>query len=121
MKLPPNLTAQILSTPGVVIGPGSTWHAPAVEMDEKTFQAAVVALAKRSGWKKYHTHDSRKSDAGFPDLLLVRERVIFAELKTESGRLTADQLNWRDWLLAAKAEWYCWRPSDWAGIVEILA
>ena len=121
MKLPPELTAQILATPGVKIGPAANVPLAKPEpQDEKAFQAEVVKLAKSLGWKKYHTYDSRKSDAGFPDLVLVRERVIYAECKTDDGELTADQLNWRDWLLAAKQEWHCWRPRDWAEIERIL-
>lgn len=93
---------------------------PVDEIGEAEFQAAVIAEAKRCGWKHYHTRNSRKSVAGFPDLVLVGRRVIFAELKAESGRLTADQLGWLEALRDAGAEVYTWRPSDWATILKTL-
>src|SRR5688572_19177552 len=39
---------------------------------ERAFQAQVVKYARLMGWTAYHTHDSRRSQAGFPDLVLVR-------------------------------------------------
>jgi hypothetical protein len=64
-------------------------------MSEKEFQAQVVQLATYYGWRVYHTHDSRRSAAGFPDLVLVRPpELIFAELKTEKGRIRPEQADW---------------------------
>lgn len=61
-------------------------------MTERVFQDAVTEFAQLHGWLVYHTHDSRRSAPGFPDLTMVRNgRVVFAELKTERGRVTADQ------------------------------
>lgn len=90
-------------------------------VSEKQFQSAVIALAKRHLWLCYHTFDSRKSQAGFPDLVLVRDRIIFAELKTETGRPTADQERWLEGLREAGAEVHLWKPSDWASIEATLA
>lgn len=89
---------------------------------EAGFQAAVVHLASMRGWQVYHDYDSRRSAAGFPDLCLVRDgRVLFAELKTERGRLRTEQ---RAWLVAlglcAGVEVYLWRPSSWAQIERAL-
>lgn len=111
---------------GAVIGPAAAMPTTAVPVSdfgsEKAFQAAVITEAKRHGWRVYHTHDSRKSEAGFPDLVMVRgERCIFAELKREKGRPSAAQSNWLDDLRAVttvKVE--LWRPSDWPEIVETL-
>ncbi len=85
-------------------------------ISEKSWHETVVATAKAFGWRVYHTHDSRRSEAGFPDLVMARERVIFAELKTERGRLTAAQEAWLEALAAAGAATYCWRPSDWPAV-----
>src|SRR6202042_3444903 len=93
-------------------------------MSEKVFQGAVIALAERNAWKVYHTYDSRKSEAGFPDLTMARgRRVVFAELKSEDGRLTAPQLTWGELLagVGGTVEYYCWRPSDWSEIVRTLS
>jgi hypothetical protein len=99
---------------GVIIAP------PRLDCTEKAFQADVVRLAESLGWEWYHTHDSRRSPSGFPDLVLVRERVVYAELKTESGTLSAEQTHWLNRLKAARAEAYIWRPSAWAAVEAIL-
>jgi hypothetical protein len=95
-------------------------QAPA-ELSEKDFMAEVVRFAKRNLWLVYHTHDSRKSAAGFPDLVLVRERVVWAELKAQDGKVAADQQTWIDSLVVAEQEVYLWRPSDWPQIQGVLA
>ena len=60
-----------------------------MKQTEAQFQAAVIQYAELKGWMVYHTHDSRGSRPGFPDLTMVRDGVlIFAELKSERGRLT---------------------------------
>lgn len=85
---------------------------------ERDFQRRVIALAKLQGWKVYHTHDSRRSEPGFPDLVLARgERVLFAELKNIGGKATPEQLKWLCALHEARTSAFLWWPSDW-GIVE---
>jgi hypothetical protein len=71
---------------------------------EKQFQTAVVDMARWLGWSVYHTHDSRRSEPGFPDLVLVSDRVIFAELKTTTGVLAPAQRRWLERLAEAFAE-----------------
>jgi hypothetical protein len=88
-------------------------------VNEKQFQQTVVTYAKYAGWDLvYHTHDSRRSEAGFPDLVMVRaadKRVIYRELKTETGKLTRAQKAWIDTLQAAGADADVWRPRDLHG------
>jgi hypothetical protein len=89
---------------------------------EADLQANVLALAGHRGWLRYHTFDSRRSAAGFPDLVLVRgDRLVFAELKRERGRVTTEQ---RHWLAAlgevTRVDARLWRPSDWRSIEEAL-
>lgn len=81
-------------------------------ISERAWQAQVLELATLYRWTWYHTHDSRRSNPGFPDLVLVRDRVLFAELKTDRGRLTNDQLGWISRLEEAGAEAFVWRPKD---------
>jgi hypothetical protein len=99
---------------------GPTATAPTVS--EKGFQAAVVQLAKLQGWMAYHTHDSRRSEPGFPDCVLARApRLILAELKRETGQLTEEQQAWLDELAGCgSVEVYVWRPADWPEIERTL-
>ena len=88
---------------------------------EKAFQQAVVDLARLNGWLCYHTYDSRRSEPGFPDLVLLKGRwIIFPELKTEKGRLRPEQRTWLDALREVGIPAPIWRPSDWKKIVATL-
>ncbi len=58
---------------------------------------------------------------GWPDLVLVRDNILFRELKSEKGRLDPDQQLWRDRLIAAGMDWGVWKPSSWAKIEKELA
>jgi hypothetical protein len=90
-------------------------------MSEKAWQAQVVELAQRLGYSHYHTYRSKRSPAGWPDLALVRDRLILAELKRETTKPSALQVEWLDRLAGAGAEVYLWRPSDLDEIAEVLA
>ncbi len=89
---------------------------------ESEFQSSVLEAATALGWKWYHTRDSRHSPEGFPDLVLVKPpRVVFAELKTETGKLSVDQLVWYGLLLQCPSvEVYAWRPRDMDEVIRIL-
>ena len=86
-------------------------------MTEKQFQARVVKIAKTLGWKVYHTYDSRCSEPGFPDLVLVKNRVIFRELKTDTGKLRTEQKEWAASLTGAGCDFKVWRPQDMTSII----
>lgn len=93
-----------------------------LQCSEAAFQDLIVQYAELRGWRWHHETDSRRSKAGLPDLILVRRgRVIFAELKTERGKLRPAQ---RDWIADLEAvegvETYVWRPSMWHEIERIL-
>lgn len=96
-------------------------------LTEAAFQQQVLGLASFYNWRAYHTHDSRRSQAGFPDLVLLRApELIFAELKTDTGRLRPEQADWLEQLqLLADAcepvEVYLWRPADFDEIHARLA
>lgn len=84
-------------------------------MSEKNLQSAVEKLARFSGWLVYHTHDSRRSQPGFPDLVMVsgkRGMVLYRELKSATGKLRPEQVTWLDELTAAGEDAGVWRPAD---------
>lgn len=105
----------------VRLKPPTVRDALLASMKEKQWMGWVVRAAQRFGWTSYHVYDSRKSVPGYPDLTLVRERVIFVELKTERGTLTKAQKEWRRKLEAASGvEYYLWRPRHWRQVVDVL-
>jgi VRR-NUC domain len=104
---------------------------------ERDWMHMVYGYAKLTGWLVYHTHDSRRSAAGFPDLVMVRGgRVIFAELKAEKGTLRTEQREWLERLCVVEdySEQHAalagpetpavavkvWRPSDWDDVRAAL-
>lgn len=90
-------------------------------LTEKEFTEQVRELARICGWKYYHTWSSIHSPRGFVDVVMCRDnRLIFAELKSEKGKLTTYQQEWLDTLRLTGAEVYVWRPSDFNNIVEVL-
>ena len=95
------------------------------DMLENVLQERVRQLLILHGWRHYHTYRSKRSPAGFPDECAVRgDRLLFAELKRERGKLSPAQLEWRADLEAfadylgdtgssyRHVAFYVWRPSD---------
>jgi VRR-NUC domain len=93
------------------------------DVSEAEWQGQVTALAGYNGWRYYHTHDSRRSVAGFPDLVLVRApRLIFAELKSRTGRISPAQQQWIDQLNACgDIEAFIWRPEHIDQVRAVLS
>jgi hypothetical protein len=82
------------------------------EMTEAELETAVRALLKLHGLWGYHTHDSRRSEPGWPDWCIIGRRVIYRELKSQGGKLSSEQTRVRNLLLAAGQDWAVWRPAD---------
>lgn len=89
-------------------------------MTEKDWQKQVVDLAKVLGWRCYHPFLSKWSEKGWPDLALIRERVVYVELKRAGGKLSEHQSDWLDALRAAGAEVYVWYPCDFDRAAQVL-
>lgn len=101
---------------------------------EAQFQKAVIELAQLSGWLVAHFRVARMmrgedvvwrtpveaDGAGFPDLVLVRERTLFRELKSNRGIVRPEQQMWIERLQIAGADIAIWRPDDWSEIVKTL-
>lgn len=90
-------------------------------LTERQWQGQVLEVAGLNGWWCYHTYDSRRSQPGFPDLVMVRERVVYAELKREGGRLSPAQRDVIDRLENAGQEVYVWWPGDYAEVQRVLS
>lgn len=93
-----------------------------MKLTEAQFQQQVVDLATLKGWRVFHTPDSRRTNAGWPDLAMIRRGdLILAELKSESGPIRGEQ---RQVLLELTptpcTTTHLWRPSDWDTIERRL-
>tara|TARA_R110000868_G_scaffold45454_3_gene150973 strand:- start:207 stop:620 length:414 start_codon:yes stop_codon:yes gene_type:complete len=99
---------------------------PNAEMSEKTLTQLVVGtnsnpgLARTFGFACYHTLRSKGSQPGFPDWTLARERVVFLELKTETGKVSDYQKEWLTAFNAAAVEAYVVRPRHFDAIACVL-
>lgn len=83
-------------------------------MPESELQAAVAGACRELDLKHYHTHNSRRSEKGWPDSVIVGPHgVLYRELKRQSGYPTRDQREWIAALTAAGQDVAVWRPSDW--------
>lgn len=89
-------------------------------MNEAAFQKRVTDFCDWLKLRWHHETDSRRSRPGFPDLVIVGNRVIFVELKAEKGRVSVEQAEWINSLRLAGVEAYIWRPSDWPEIQQRL-
>lgn len=102
-------------------------------MTEAEFQAQVCELATITGWRFLHVRKSlgRRDGKrgwqtttnlkGWPDLLLWRPgQVIAAELKSDSGSVTEEQVDVLHSLHAAGVTTYIWRPADFDAIASTL-
>lgn len=102
-------------------------------MTEEEWQRQVVELAGILGWKHLHVRrtigrggrwTTSTNLKGFPDLMLWHEgmrRVVAAELKSERGRLSPEQVDVLRSLRAAGMEAYVWKPSDLGDVKRLLS
>ena len=102
----------------------------AITVSEAIWQRDVIDLARTLGWRCAHFRAARTKHGwatpvaadgkGFPDLILVRDRVIAAELKAAKGRTSVEQDAWLAAFTAAGIESYVWRPDDTDQVLETL-
>ncbi len=102
-----------------------------VRMSEEDLKRAILDLCKTMGLFTLHIRPARRGAAsddpdqpqrwetpvqgngkGFPDLTIVGGWVMFRELKSDTGRVSAAQREWLERLEAAVADVGVWRPED---------
>lgn len=121
---------------GDVIDKATFDEAVAWQMSEDTWRQHQRRLFADGGYDlAYHTHNSERSDAGWPDdVYMHRERkyMIHVESKRQNGKLSAAQVEWLDALAMfrdnmatinrwqARLEVYVTRPLDRDALVCTL-
>lgn len=104
------------------VGMGSIIRFDISKFKEKDFQKLVIDIAKQNNWSYYHNPDSRRSTAGWPDLVLIREpECLFVELKAEKGKLSEIQSVILNKLALCGMETHVWKPRDLQEIHRRLA
>lgn len=104
---------------------------PRPKLTEAEFTAQVLELASVLGWRAAHFRPARTAQGwrtpvagdgrGFPDLILVRDRVVAAELKVGRNCTTPEQDAWLEAFRGAGVPSYTWRPEDWDAIQATLS
>ncbi len=99
-------------------------------MNEAELQSAVIELAQLLGYRVAHFRPAMNARGewrtpvqadgkGFVDLVLVKDRVLYRELKSARGTLSVEQQDWLHALKLAGADVDVWRPDDWtSGAIE---
>jgi hypothetical protein len=96
-----------------------------LKITEKQWEQTIHDLARRLGYKYYHTFRSQFSEPGYLDCTLLRvsdKRLIFVELKVGRNKLSPAQQEWYDALKQIpNVEVYVWPPEEFDNIVKILS
>ena len=109
-----------------------------METSERLFQQQIIDLANMYGWAVHHVPPMRYNSgrnplannwgtgglAGMPDLTLISLRgmgIVYAELKTNTGKLSAHQVKVLSLLHRNGGEVYVWRPRDIDKIAKRLS
>lgn len=82
-------------------------------MTEAELQRLVAELCARLGLAHYHTYDSRRSEPGWPDSVIIGRKIIYRELKSRDGVLKPEQRRWGRVIERAGGDYAVWRPADW--------
>jgi hypothetical protein len=123
---------------------------PMLAWSEARWQQEIDGALRQFGWRAYHTWRSVHSAAGFPDVCAIKVRgrhmrLLFAELKSERGKVSEAQAEWLcslkemadahaallafafppdapipQQLARVSVEVYVWRPSQWDRVLEVL-
>ncbi len=112
--------------------PTSSLRVPKPPVRGKELQKSVITFARSKRWHCVHfpSVETKQgwrtgvaADAkGWPDIILVRDRLVAIEIKGDGDSLSAEQREWGDRLQRAGVEYYVVRPKDWRNgtVDEIL-
>ncbi len=99
-------------------------------LTESAFMQQIIDTARLLGWKVAHFRPAQTKDGwrtpvaadakGWPDLCLVRDRIVWIEVKAEVGRVSPEQADWVAAITAAGGTALVVRPSMWDEIVAAL-
>ena len=101
------------------------------KMSEAEFQRQVCDIAQLYNWMVDHTPPMRSAKGaiftggliGKTDLVLFSLKgkgIIYAELKTQTGKVSPSQAVFRNLITSNGGEYHLWRPADLLAIVERL-
>ena len=92
--------------------------------DHAAWLETVVDTAEVNRWLAYAVIDRReralRTLKGWPDLTLVREQIVYVELKTGQARLRRGQIEVARRLMVAGGRVYLWHPEMWDAITAFL-
>lgn len=104
-----------------IVGSADARDVLLAHVSEREFMDALISVADTFSWMVYHTHDSRRSQAGFPDLVLCKPpRLLIWEAKRQDGRVKPEQRRWIEALAACGVDARVVRPVDYDDLLAIL-
>ncbi len=78
---------------------GKPW--PAAWMSEADWQKTVEDRAHFHGWTTWHDNTPQRNKPGFLDLMLLKDRAMFVELKVRDRNGDANTLSAKQWEMVA--------------------
>ena len=100
---------------------------------EKEWTTTVIEIARLSRWLIHHSRPAwvrngrmvtaLSGNSGLPDLVMVKPpRLIIAELKTETGVVSEEQIRWlKAFADVPGVQVFVWRPSDLEAVWRVLS
>lgn len=78
-----------------------------------SLDAHVRRLMADLGLFGYHTRNSKGSEKGWPDWVIIgRGGILYRELKSEHGTVSPEQRHVGELITRAGGNWAVWRPRD---------
>ena len=94
-------------------------------MLEQQFQHTVIKMAEQQGWLIYHVANVRgqlraKSSVGFPDLILLKHKLVAWECKRSGRQASEEQQKWIDAFTQIGVESRVITPEDYDYVMTVL-